>query len=429
MKQSNRARAFALWGVLALGLGLGASSPRAWAHGERSQEAFLRMRTMVFYDTKFWSDRWAKEGTGAPLKIGDELVITGKLQILPIWPREITFGGIANLNVAAPGPTFIRTGTWVNGESVFNAFVCEIGALYEYKQVLRARRGADWAYHIHPMFNIEVAGPTVGPGCFVKVDGPGGRPYEAPPNLVKTLTGETIDLETYGVARMLGWTTLMFLIGIVWLAIWCSRPIMPRQALIAEGRAEELITPGDRQLAGAFIIGLAVLCFGAAALTNQQYPIRIPLQSGRFKIPSLPLPPPEVDVKITKATYEVPRRKLTMDMDVTNKGNSPAVLREFTTANVRFLNPAFEKKPANDNSPEFPGVYGGDLVVEPNDPIKPGETKTLHVVMESPVWETERLTMYTETTNRLGGLLFFTNEEGTRTIIAVADQMLLPIWQ
>ena len=50
------------------------------AHGEKSQAAFLRMRTLNWYDLK-----WSKTN----VTVNEEYEITGKLYLMNSWPAAI----------------------------------------------------------------------------------------------------------------------------------------------------------------------------------------------------------------------------------------------------------------------------------------------------------------------------------------------------
>jgi len=67
-------------GMATLGLTLVFNASPAAAHGERSQEPFLRMRTAQWYDT-----RWNPQKTA----VNDEAMLSGKLHISEDWPRAV----------------------------------------------------------------------------------------------------------------------------------------------------------------------------------------------------------------------------------------------------------------------------------------------------------------------------------------------------
>ena len=403
LRMMGRAGALAL-----LGMVLAGPTTRLWALGEKSQEAFLRMRTVIFYDTKF---------SGRKFKVGDDMTITGKFQILPIWPKEIAYSGIAWLNFFVPGPQFLRVGTWVNNRFQSCSQELILGGTYEYKIIGRARYPGHWP--VGTMLSLKDAGPIIGPSTYVDVDGS----HEGFTNPIKTLLGNTVNLEDYGQSRMLLWTLVTTLIGVAWLGFWVVRPLGPRLGIVAAGRGKELISGADKTVAVLFAVGTIGLIVIANTVTASQYPHTIPIQETIVKNEPLAPEPSHVEAQVLDATYDVPTRTLAFRLQVHNTGERPLVLKEFTTANVRFLN---EQVPGNSWNPDFPEVYGGPMKITPSDPIAPGETKVLEVVLASAEWENQRLTMYHETTNRFGGLLFFSDPTGQRSIIAVADQLVIP---
>nr|AFC75742.1 PmoB1 [Methylacidiphilum kamchatkense Kam1] len=379
--------------------------------GAKSQEAFLRMRTVVFYDTLSFAPT-------NRVKVGEEFSCTGKVMLMPTWPEEIPFTGISFFNFFVPGPQVLRKAIWVNEKYFqFNSVVLEKGGTYAYKMVLQARNPG--IFPMGPMLSMEGAGPFIGPEEFLTIEGTKGSFT----NPVKTLLGNTVDLENYGTARMITWTIFTTLIGVVWLGYWLAKPFTRRLGLVAAGRKEELFNPLDKQVCFLFTVGTIVIVAAAALITKAQYPVTIPIQETKYYIKPLPPEPTLIQAEVTDATYDVPGRTLSFHIQVKNVGDKPVVLKEFLTANVRFLNPDI---PGNTWNPSFPEVNGGPMKVSPSEPINPGETKTIEVSMQSAEWENQRLTMYNETTNRFGGLLFFTDPSGTRQIYAIADQIVIP---
>ena len=90
-----------LWALgLAAGLALTmAAIGPADAHGEKSQAAFLRMRTLNWYDVK-----WSKTN----VTVNEEYEITGKLHIMNSWPAAIEVPAQCFLNTGQPGAMAAR---------------------------------------------------------------------------------------------------------------------------------------------------------------------------------------------------------------------------------------------------------------------------------------------------------------------------------
>src|SRR4029077_16400715 len=99
-RQAKR-QAGRLWALgLAAGLAvtMAAIGPAA-AHGEKSQAAFLRMRTLNWYDLK-----WSKTN----VTVNEEYEITGKLYLMNSWPAAIELPNQCFLNTGQPGAMAAR---------------------------------------------------------------------------------------------------------------------------------------------------------------------------------------------------------------------------------------------------------------------------------------------------------------------------------
>jgi len=208
---------------------------------------------------------------------------------------------------------------------------------------------------------------------------------------------------------------MTIVLAVAWLGFWLvPRPFLGRLLVVEQGAGEGLISTRDRQVGWAFLLMAVALIVGGYYATEAAYPVTIPLQTARVRIPPLDPSPRVVEAQVVRATYAVTTRTFTMDVQVVNKGTQPLRVGELSTANVRFLNPAV-----------FPAAEHR-LVVEPADPINPGETKTIRAVATDAVWETERLTMAADPENRFAGLLMFFDTEGGRRIITVGGSPVIP---
>jgi methane/ammonia monooxygenase subunit B len=84
-----------LLGVFCLGLfGLTFAPNTVYAHGEKSLEPFIRMRTIQWYDVRWSQDK---------LRVNDEVVITGKFHVAEDWPRAVPKPDLTYLSVSSPG--------------------------------------------------------------------------------------------------------------------------------------------------------------------------------------------------------------------------------------------------------------------------------------------------------------------------------------
>ena len=397
-------------GLLAAVAATSAYAPNAAAHGEKSQAAFMRMRTIHWYDLK-----WSKES----VKINEEVEITGKFHVFEGWPETVDAPESAFLNIGIPGPVFIRKASYIGGQLVPRSVRLEIGKTYDFKVVLKARRPGDW--HVHTMMNVQGGGPIIGPGKWITIEGSMSE-FKNP---LTTLTGATIDLENYNLENTYFWHTFWYVFGLAWILYWVRRPVfLPRFLMVNAGRANELVSGTDRKIGMAFAAATMVIVVFAMSTANSKYPITIPLQAGTMRGMK-----PAVDeksvvaVKVEDATYRVPGRAMRMKLTMTNNGDKAVRLGEFYTASVRFLDSDVFKDTTG--YPEDLLAEDG-LEVSDNSPLAPGETRTVDVQASDAAWEVYRLAdIIYDPDSRFAGLLFFFDADGKRSISQI-DAPLIP---
>jgi methane/ammonia monooxygenase subunit B len=389
-------------------------APQAGAHGERSQEPFLRMRTVHWYDTTFSSNRVA---------VNSEMTITGKFLLAEAWPEVISKPDVAFLHVAEPGPAVAKVETWLNGVPAAKSFSLELGKTYEYKIILRGRKPGE--AHIHPMLNVMSAGGLIGPGQWTLIEGN----YEDFTYPMTTLTGETIDLNAYGFANVVKWHIIWLIPALFWVLWWVRRPLfIPRFLMLQNGEEDALITSADKKVGLAILVGTLVLVTMSSNSAKEQYPVQIPLQSAIIPVEALPVTPQNsaVKAKIIKANYRIPGRSMTMTLDVTNGSATPIKLAEFNSANVRFTNsliPTLRK----DDSAELWAKDGLHVQGEPT--IYPGETARLEIEASDALWETERLSsLIGDPDSAFGGVLYFHGADG-KTYMEEISGPIIPTFQ
>jgi methane/ammonia monooxygenase subunit B len=416
MKQSmfqrlaRAARLVTLGAVAAIAATTLPAATPASAHGERSQQAFLRMRTLNWYDVK-----WSK----TEINVNEDMELTGKVHVYSGWPQAVASPSEAFLNVGEPGPVLIRKGAFVGGSPVPRTFSLEIGKDYEYKILLKARRQG--RYHVHVQINVKDGGPIVGPGQWINIKGDMANFT----NPVTLLDGSTIDLETYGIKWTYTYHFLWMAAAAVWVVYWfMQKGIIARGWQVAAGKGNEIITTNDKRFGALWLAGsmLALLIFYASA--TSEFPRTLPMQAGLLTgIESIDEPAtPVLTAQYQGGSYKVPGRELTIKYKVTNHGTEPLKVGEFTAAGLRFLNPdVFTTKP------EFPDYLLADRGLSVNDPapIAPGETRDLVVTIQDARFDIERLSdLAYDMDSQFGGLLFFFAPSGKREKLEVGGPVI-----
>jgi len=385
-------------------------TPTASAHGEKSQAAFMRMRTIHWFDLN-----WSKE----EVAVNDTMTISGKFFVFSGWPETVDKPEISFLNIGIPGPVFIRAGYWVGGQLVPRSLSLELGETYDFKVLLKARRPGDW--HVHTMLNVKGGGPIIGPGKWVTITG-SMKDFVDP---ITTLTGETIDLENYNLSNTYFWHAFWYALGLAWLGYWMRKPMfIPRSIAVEAGKADSLISGTDKKVAMGFAVGTLAIVAMSFSNTESQFPVTTPLQAGLLRgIKSIEMPATSIAVKVEDATYRVPGRAMQMTLTITNNGDSPVRLGEFNTAGVRFLdsNVAVDETGYPDDLLAEEG-----LTVSDNSPLAPGQTRTVQVSASDAAWEVYRLAdLIYDPDSRFAGLLFFYDAAGKRQLITI-DAPLIP---
>jgi methane/ammonia monooxygenase subunit B len=375
-------------------------APTASAHGEKSQAAFMRMRTIHWFDLN-----WSKE----EVPVNDTMTISGKFLVFKGWPETVDKPEVSFLNIGIPGPVFIRAGSWIGGQLVPRSVSLELGEVYEFKVLLKARRPGDW--HVHSMMNVQGGGPIIVPGKWTTITGSMGDFV----NPVTTLTGQTVDLETYNLDNTYFWHAVWFAVAIAWLLFWIKRPIwVPRYIAVSTGKASTLISATDKKVGMVFAVGTMVIVAASMGTTNSKYPVTTPLQAGLLRgMKTYQMPETTVSVKSDDATYRVPGRAMQMTMTVTNNGDT----------SVRFLDPE-----VHEDETAYPDDLLAEegLTVSDNSPLAPGETRTIEVTASDAAWEVYRLAdLIYDPDSRFAGLLFFWDENGSRQLVTV-DAPLIP---
>lgn len=387
---------------------LTAATP-AEAHGERSQQAFLRMRTLNWYDVK-----WSK----TELNVNDEMELTGKVHVFAGWPQAVARPGEAFLNVGEPGPVLIRKSAFVGDVPVPRTFSMDVGKDYEYKIVLKARRPG--RFHVHVQINVKDGGPIVGPGQWITIKGD----MKDFTNPVTLLDGSVIDLETYGIKWVYIYHFIWMAAAATWILYWfMTKGIIVRYWQVKAGKAGELIGPNEKRIGALTLAGVLLAVLGFYAAANKEFPRTLPMQAGLLTgISPIDEPSPTVSVRFRGGSYTVPGRELHIKTTIVNNGKEPIRVGEFTTAGLRFLNPDVIAQ-----RPDFPDYLLADrgLSVSDPSPIQPGETRNMDVIVQDARFDIERLSdLAYDTDSQFGGLLFFFDPSGGRQRVEIGGPVI-----
>ena len=143
----------------------------ASAHGEKSQEGFLRMRTVGWTDVHY---------SGDTVQQGQTVTVTGTVKIMDAWPSSLAKGqpNTCFMSMIAPGPTIVLKERTINGQSMPTRIDCTKGRVYDFSMTFAGRRVGRW--HVHPAFAVKGAGTLIGPGAWINVkENPAGFTTEA----------------------------------------------------------------------------------------------------------------------------------------------------------------------------------------------------------------------------------------------------------
>src|SRR5258705_2297802 len=135
----------------------------ASAHGERSEEAFLRMRTIGWTDVVFDGGQRDDKGDIVVAQ-GEKFTIKGVARLMNTWPDTLAKGlpRIGYINVATQGPCVEMLTRTINGISTPGRIEITKGHTYSFEETMMGRRVGRW--HGHPPLAVKGAGALLSPG-------------------------------------------------------------------------------------------------------------------------------------------------------------------------------------------------------------------------------------------------------------------------
>jgi methane/ammonia monooxygenase subunit B len=394
--------------MLAVG-GLLATAAVASAHGENSQEGFLRMETVAFSNVQFSKDT---------IKQGEDLTITGRATLLNTWPRTLGEPDTGFVNVTAPGPVLLMKERVINGMSAPDAFFVKKGNAYDFKLTLTGRDPGRW--HVHPTFAVAGSGTLIGPGQWIIVQDAGGFQ-----NNQTLLNGQTVNLENYGIGQLTIFHWLGFALGLAWMLYWTvpkiggpnhrtvsKLPVTLRIPLNTDAQEIGLITKRDHTVSNILLLATVALLAVGWIYQSVAFPVKIPQQVLRFTPPDLPQAAVFANALPKDASFDPQTSTLTMNVDVTNTGSVPMTLKGFTTSSLTFVDQASAGTGAEHV-----------VVITPTNTVAPGETKTLTLVFRDPVWSDTRMIEVNRPRIEVAGQLLFQDQAGAQNQTTVASSV------
>jgi methane/ammonia monooxygenase subunit B len=390
----------------------------ASAHGEKSQEGFLRMRTVGWTDVHY---------SGDTVQQGQTVTVTGTVKIMDAWPSSLAKGqpNTCFMSMIAPGPTIVLKERTINGQSMPTRIDCTKGRVYDFSMTFAGRRVGRW--HVHPAFAVKGAGTLIGPGAWINVrENPAGFTNEA-----TLLGGKTVNLENYQLPFIWIWLTLTFIIGMVWMIYWTvPKRTIPHLAVTSQiplntdGAAYGLVTKKDHRNSTIMMLATVVLLGAGWIYQLANFPVKIPQQIIQFAPANIPRPAPFVALEAGtgKAVYDADKKLVTLQVNATNNGKVPAQLTHFAVANLTWFNQAVPA--AKPSGPQ--AVDTSYPMTVQSDTIAPGATQQVMISMPSDIWiHQERLLPIGESQLTVTGQLRFQTPNGDKTDVEV-DEPLTP---
>jgi methane/ammonia monooxygenase subunit B len=396
-------------------------APAASAHGEKSQEGFLRMRTVAWEGVKF---------SGDSVQQGQTVTVSGTVKIMDAWPSSLAKGqpNTCYMSMIAPGPTILIKERTINGVSMPSRIDCAKGKIYDFSMTFAGRRVGKW--HVHPSFAVKGAGTLIGPGEWLNVTkNPAGFRNDA-----TLLNGKTVNLENYQLKFIWFWLIATALIGVAWMLYWTvprrhrtvtNLAVTSQIPLNTDGGEYGLITKRDHRDTNIFlVVSIAVLAIGWI-YQAVAFPVKIPQQIIQFAPPDInrPAPTVSIDEGKSKAIYDSSAKTVVLQVTAKNDGKTEAQLDRFYVADLTWFNQAVpSSKPTGPQAVDT--TY--PMTVQPNT-IAPGGTQQITITMPSHVWiQQEKLLPIGESQLTVTGLLHFQSPSGGDVSDVEVDEPLTP---
>lgn len=374
-----------------------ASPAVAWAHGEESQQAFERTSTVVFYDVNYSTER---------LDIGQDLTITGTLRVMNSWPdHTIAPPDLGYLTVNQPGPVFEVQDREMSGTFTPESVKVVRGGVYPFKLVLKARVPGTW--HVHPAMAMHGTGTLAGAGRNVTINNAGV--FTEPQTLAD---GRTVNLNTFGLTRVIVWEVLGLLVAVAFAAYWLRKSLLQRAAVVYAGDGAKLCTKREMKVSILIAVVALAVGFGGYAYAYAVDGPHIPLQVVRIAPPAQAPNAlgSHLQTAVKSAVFQTKAGTVQLNVDVKNNSTSPVVLDRLQFADYQVA--------VKDNAdPTAPGVAS----ISPPGPIAPGESRQVTVTLSAKALHDRNLLQLNEAEIRMTGLMFFRDTAGQTSVAEINE--------
>lgn len=245
--------------------------------------------------TIVWTDvHWSTNKA----RVNDLISVTGKLQLFGGESAAVSKTAKVYLDIERPKNSLVLAETSIGGQLANSPVYLLIDKTYDFSMVTKARRPGEW--NIHTSMFLDGIGMIEGPGTNIAIEDTDTiASFKSP---ITTLTGETIDLETYDENNKIFWRIFWAAIGIAWLAYWIRRPVfVPRilETFVKTQRSKKVLINAKRKASIlAEVSFLAIVGFFLVWWWNadkKEYSTSIPVQEKNIPvIKPIEMPPDDV---------------------------------------------------------------------------------------------------------------------------------------
>lgn len=407
VRSNIRRSALAAVAVLCMGSVL-SDIPSAYAHGEGTQQSWVRTTTSTFFDMEYSGDVRKLDGDrGYELDVGASLKVTGKVKISDQFPAVLGGFGLGHIGLLMPGPVLAMHNITVNGAFTPGSVTMKPGDVFTFEMDLVGRRPG--RYHIHPRIDLKAKGPTVGAGVWVRVNAT-GKPYK---HDVMLTSGKSVDIESYAAGTVYSYQILWLVLALVFVVgFFRKKRLLSRLSAVRRGLDDgPMISPRDRKFAGAMGLIALLVIVGSNAYASSEWKT-IPLQVRRESVPVYDVPH-LADAVMQRARYEKDGEHLRLVIDVKSAPDATVHIERLVMGSVSLA-----------AKPYYSASEDELLTPEPNQPVPAGGTQRYTFDISAHKLNEERLLFTNSAVAQIGGLLIVRSDDGRRSWVNVVADLV-----